>query len=70
MPKDAIERISLVADGQELKLCEEWVVASYPDIPFVQFGEVGHFTYPLPDPVDTVVRIDLKDDTAPAEGTS
>ncbi|SEE10957.1 alpha-L-fucosidase [Streptomyces sp. TLI_105] len=70
VPKDAIERISLVADGQELKLCEEWVVASYPDIPFVQFGEVGHFTYPLPDPVDTVVRIELKDDSTPVGGTS
>lgn len=59
VPKDRIERVTLLADGRELKLCEEWVLASYLDILFVQFGEVGHFIYPLPDPVDTVVKIEL-----------
>ncbi|MGW8881803.1 alpha-L-fucosidase, partial [Streptomyces mirabilis] len=60
VPKDRIERVTLLTDGRELQLCKEWVVASYPSIPFVQFGEVGHFTYPMPDPIDTVVKIELK----------
>ncbi|MFE7305613.1 hypothetical protein ACFU8A_13670, partial [Streptomyces sp. NPDC057546] len=54
------QRVTLLTDDRELQLCEEWVVASYPSIPFIQFGAVGHFTYPMPDPIDTVVKIELK----------
>jgi alpha-L-fucosidase len=57
--KSSIVRLSLLADGRELTLCDAWVIAEYPTIPFVQFGEVAHFTYVLPDQIDTVIKIEL-----------
>ncbi|WP_406448304.1 alpha-L-fucosidase [Streptomyces sp. NBC_00876] len=62
IPKDRIARMTSLADGRELQLCDSWVIDSYPNLPFVQFGEIGHHTYPLPDPVDTVIRIELREE--------
>ncbi|MGV9777899.1 alpha-L-fucosidase [Streptosporangium sp. NPDC003464] len=67
LAKDSIARISLPADGRQLRLSDAWVVKSYTDIPFVEFGEVGHHTYPMPDPIDTVVRIELADQLRPSD---
>ena len=59
--KEEIKHIRCLADGSEVPLRDSWIVQSYAHIPFVSFGELLHFSYPLPDPVDTVLEITLKD---------
>lgn len=60
--KDEIARIRRLADGSEVKQGESWITASYAHIPFISFGDLAHFSYPLPDPIDTVLEITLKED--------
>ena len=59
--KDEIVRIRRLADGAEVTRGESWITASYAHIPFVSFGDLAHFSYPLPDPIDTVLEITLKE---------
>lgn len=59
LDKHAIKNVTLVADGSLVPLVSSWVVESYPDLAFVNFGPVPQFTYPLPDERDTVLRIEL-----------
>ncbi|MDD3361298.1 MAG: alpha-L-fucosidase [Hespellia sp.] len=58
--KNRIERISYVSDGSEVRRGEAWNTALYPDTAFVTFGDDPVFTYPLPDAVDTVLKLELK----------
>ena len=58
--KQDILRIRRLADGAEVRLSDNWVTTAYGDLPFVSFGEVGSYTYPLPDPIDTVLEITLR----------
>ena len=60
--KDEIARIRRLADGAEVTRGESWITASYAHIPFISFGDLAHFSYPLPDPIDTVLEITLKED--------
>ena len=60
--KDEIVRIRRLADGAEVTRGESWITASYAHIPFISFGDLAHFSYPLPDPIDTVLEITLKED--------
>lgn len=60
--KDEIVKIRRLADGSEVKQGESWITMSYAHIPFISFGDLAHFSYPLPDPVDTVLEITLKED--------
>lgn len=59
--KEDILRIRRLADGSEMRLGESWITSAYEGIPFVSFGDLPHFSYPLPDPVDTVLEITLKE---------
>ena len=59
--KNEIAKIRRLADGSEVKQGESWITASYAHIPFISFGDLAHFSYPLPDPVDTVLEITLKE---------
>lgn len=59
--RDEIARVRRLADGSEMKQGESWITHSYAHIPFVSFGDLPHFSYPLPDPVDTVLEITLKE---------
>lgn len=58
--KDRIESIHLVRDGSEVQRGEAWNTALYPDVAFISLGEDPVFSYPLPDSVDTVLKIRLK----------
>lgn len=58
--KDEIVNIRRLSDGSEMKQGDSWITKSYDHIPFVSFGALPHFSYPLPDPVDTVLEITLK----------
>lgn len=53
---DKIKNIRLVRDGTELKIAKNWIVDNYPDSVFVDISE----TAVLPDPIDTVVKVNLK----------
>lgn len=49
-----------MGDGSQVRPGYGWNTALYKDVSFVSFGQDPVFTYPLPDPVDTVLRIQLK----------
>ncbi|MDA8437798.1 MAG: hypothetical protein M0Z51_02910, partial [Propionibacterium sp.] len=60
LDRDDIEGIRLVADGSDLRIADGWISEGSPGLTLVPFGpEAGH-TYPLPDPVDTVLAITLR----------
>lgn len=59
--KEDIYKIRRLADGSEVRQGESWITHSYGQIPFVSFGDLPHFSYPLPDPIDTVLEITLKE---------
>ena len=40
---------------------ESWITMAYENIPFISFGDLAHFSYPLPDSIDTVLEITLKE---------
>lgn len=54
--REQIRKMRLLSDGSELKPVDFWTVSNYPDIVFVHVSA----TPQLPDPVDTVVEIELK----------
>lgn len=57
---DSILHVRRLADGSEVKRGESWITSEYKGIPFVCLGEIPHFSYPLSDPIDTVLEITLK----------
>lgn len=61
IPKDKIKSIRLLRDKSVVRSGESWVTKAYEGIPFVRFGDIEHFTYPLPDQVDTVLEIHLNE---------
>jgi alpha-L-fucosidase len=54
-----VKKVRLLSDGTEMKLVRAWNTHEYPEDAFINFGPVEHFTYPLPDEIDTVVEIEL-----------
>lgn len=56
---ERIGSIRVLADGSELARTDSWITEAYPDTAFVSFGDVPHFTYPLPDATDTVLELTL-----------
>jgi alpha-L-fucosidase len=57
----SIRRARLLSTGVELHVADNWTVSNYPDTVFIPLGPVSHFTYALPDPIDTVIALELKD---------
>ncbi len=60
LKKDEIERVELLINGRELAIANTWVVDNYPDIAFVSLGHNEEYTFPLPDPKDTVLKVTMK----------
>jgi alpha-L-fucosidase len=52
--------IQLLASGAELQVKPGWTTSSYPEYLFLPLGPVPHYTYPLPDTRDTVIRLQKK----------
>lgn len=50
-----VKRVRLLATGTELQIEHNWITNNYSDIVFVSLGRVD-----LPDPVDTVIEVELK----------
>ena len=55
--RDQVKCVRLLSDGSELKIADTWMVNNYPDIVFADLGEDPI----LPDPVDTVLEVTLKE---------
>ncbi|MGE5559775.1 MAG: alpha-L-fucosidase [Chloroflexota bacterium] len=58
--RDRAVRARLVADGSEIRFVDAWNTKQFEDSLFINFGPEGTATYPLPDEIDTVVRLDLR----------
>ena len=52
--------ITFLSSGAQVQRGEAWNTAMYSDTPFVALGENPVFSYPLPDEIDTVLKIELK----------
>ena len=57
---ERLDKVYYVENGSEMKRGEAWNTVLYNDVAFVSFGENPVFTYPLPDRMDTVLKIILK----------
>lgn len=53
---DQVKKIRLLKDGSEMQIIRNWMTGNYPDVVFVSFG----LNPALPDPVDTVIEVELK----------
>ncbi|QGG54872.1 alpha-L-fucosidase [Paenibacillus sp. FSL W8-1187] len=56
-----VKKARLLEDGSELFVSRPWNARLYPNDEFFNFAQPEHFTYPLPDELDTVVEITLND---------
>lgn len=55
-----IKRMTLLADGTEIVPTKHWTLSAYPDVDYFFLHQSATDSYPLPDPIDTVVKIELK----------
>ncbi len=55
-----IRKVTFLSSGAEVQRGEAWNTAMYSDTPFVALGENPVFSYPLPNALDTVLKIELK----------
>jgi alpha-L-fucosidase len=56
-----IAKLRLLADGSELRLADYWNLAEYKRNAYFFLNPQSADSYPLPDPIDTVVEIQLAD---------
>ena len=56
-----IEKLRLLADGSEIRLAAHWNLSEYPEHAFFFLNPNTADNYPLPDAMDTVVEITLKE---------
>ena len=59
--KDNAALVQRLSSGAELASDGAWTTAYYSDLMFISYGANPSFTYQLPDPVDTVIKITLKE---------
>ena len=55
---DQVDRVRLLATGAQVPLVNDWVCGNYPDVVFASLGPDPV----LPDPVDTVLEVTLKEE--------
>ncbi len=60
LDKTNIKRVSLLRDDSEIKVSNSWTTKAFSDVTYLEFEGVSHFTYPLPDNIDTVIKIELR----------
>lgn len=59
---DKVGSVRRLADGSEVLRGNSWITSAYENLAFVTLGTIPHFTYMLPDPVDTVLEIEYKEE--------
>lgn len=57
IPKDRVQCMRLLSTGHEIPISTSWVHSDYPEIVFADLGD----NPVLPDPVDTVLTVELKE---------
>ncbi|MCM3778243.1 alpha-L-fucosidase [Microbacterium hydrocarbonoxydans] len=57
---DEIVSLRWLHDGSVVQLAHTWVVHAYPGGAFAAFGPDDSFTYPVPDPIDSVLEIRVR----------
>ncbi|WP_375082016.1 alpha-L-fucosidase [Microbacterium sp. CR_7] len=62
--KSLVLSARLLATGAAIAPVDIWLTDPYPDTFFVSFGENPQFTYDLPDHIDTVIAIELREHDA------
>jgi len=60
--REQIQRMSFVHDDSEVRISNSWTTLAFQNVCFAQYGEIGAYTYPLPDAVDSVIKIELKEE--------
>ena len=60
--REQIQRMSFVHDGSEVRISNSWTTLAFPNICFAEYGEIGAYTYPLPDAIDSVIKIELTEE--------
>lgn len=58
--EEQIKRVRLLSSGAELHIANSWATGNYPGYSFFSLGPEELSSYPLPDPRDTVIDIELK----------
>ena len=53
-----VKHIRLLSTGCEVKIVKDWISNNYPDVVMVSLGPDPK----LPDPIDTVLEVTLKDE--------
>jgi alpha-L-fucosidase len=61
VPPERVKRVRLLANGAELPVIRPWNAKAYGNYTFVDLGQRGRTACVLPDEVDTVLEIELKD---------
>ncbi|MDR0555302.1 MAG: alpha-L-fucosidase [Treponema sp.] len=56
-----VEKLRLLRDGSEIRPSRYWNLTEYPEHAFFFLNSRSNSSHPLPDPVDTVVAITLKE---------
>ncbi|MCM3040032.1 alpha-L-fucosidase [Paenibacillus motobuensis] len=54
-----IKKARLLADGSEVLIVHPWNTALYPNDAFLSLSRPEHYTFPLPDEIDTVIELTL-----------
>jgi len=57
VPKEAVRAVTMLADGSRVDISTSWTHSDYPDVCFLDLGP----NPVLPDPVDTVLKLELKE---------
>ncbi|AXE37376.1 alpha-L-fucosidase [Acidipropionibacterium virtanenii] len=60
LDRDQVASVHLLADGSELPLVDSWTVVGGRSRAMVSFGPQPEWSYPLPDPIDTVLEVRLR----------
>lgn len=58
----SVESLTLLHDGSAMYSGDSFITKAYEGTLFASFGSVPFYSYPLPDPWDTVVKIVLKEE--------
>lgn len=57
--KGKVKKARLLSDGSEIKFCNGWNTKEFEKDLFINFGPIDTATYPIPNPIDTVVELEL-----------
>ncbi len=57
---EQIKAMSFVHDGSEVRISKSWSTNAFEGLLFAEYGAVPHFSYPLPNDIASVIKIELK----------